>query len=68
MSLVLQPIDDPVFSPVADVPVMLRVRLLGMMAATDAGGASVLPRARKTRAVLAVLALAAPRPDRKSVV
>jgi DNA-binding SARP family transcriptional activator/TolB-like protein len=32
-----------------------------MMAATGADGTSVLPRARKTRAVLAVLALASPR-------
>jgi DNA-binding SARP family transcriptional activator/TolB-like protein len=38
------------------------LRLLGVMDATDAHGATVLPRARKTRAVLAVLALGAPRP------
>ena len=42
--------------------VRLRLRLFGVMEATDAQGGSVLPRARKTRAVLAVLALSAPRP------
>jgi DNA-binding SARP family transcriptional activator/tetratricopeptide (TPR) repeat protein len=41
---------------------ILRVRLLGPMAAEDAAGRSFLPRARKTRAILAILALAAPRP------
>jgi DNA-binding SARP family transcriptional activator/TolB-like protein len=42
--------------------VRLRLRLFGVMEATDAHGTSVLPRARKTKAVLAVLALSAPRP------
>ncbi len=32
------------------------------MAAEDADGRSILPRARKTRAILAILTLAAPRP------
>jgi len=61
MSLLLQPIDDPAESLAADVAIKLRVRLFGMMAATNAAGTSVLPRARKTRAVLAVVALASPR-------
>lgn len=39
---------------------LLRVRLLGHMRAEDAAGRSVLPRSRKAKAVLAILALAAP--------
>ncbi len=42
--------------------IRLRLRLFGTVEATDARGVSVLPRARKTKAVLAVLALSAPRP------
>jgi DNA-binding SARP family transcriptional activator len=41
---------------------LLRLELFGPMQAVDASGRSVLPRSRKTRAVLALLALAAPRP------
>ena len=41
---------------------VLRVTLFGHMRAEDASRQSVLPRSRKTRGVLAVLALAAPRP------
>lgn len=41
---------------------LLRLSLFGQMRAEDALGRSLLPRSRKTRAVLAVLALAAPRP------
>ena len=41
---------------------LLRLELFGQMQAVDASGQSVLPRSRKTRAVLALLALAAPRP------
>lgn len=40
----------------------LQVRLFGQMSVLDAAGQSVLPRVRKTRALLAMLALAAPRP------
>jgi DNA-binding SARP family transcriptional activator/TolB-like protein len=40
---------------------LLRVTLFGQMQAEDSGGHSVLPRSRKTRAVLAVLALAGSR-------
>ena len=40
----------------------LSLRLFGMMEAADAAGRSVLPRARKTRALLAILGLAGPRP------
>jgi DNA-binding SARP family transcriptional activator/TolB-like protein len=47
--------------PPDDEAVRLRLRLFGVMEATNALGDSVLPRARKTRAVLAVLALNAPR-------
>lgn len=41
---------------------VLRLRLIGTMEATAPGGASVLPPSRKTRALLAVVALSAPRP------
>lgn len=44
----------------------LSLTLLGPMCACDANGQDVLPRVRKTRAVLAVLALAAPRPVLRS--
>jgi DNA-binding SARP family transcriptional activator len=44
----------------------LRVSLLGQMRAVGASGHSVLPRSRKTRAVLAILALASPRPVLRS--
>ncbi len=40
----------------------LWVHVIGPMQATDAAGRSVLPRTRKARAMLAVLALAAPKP------
>ncbi|HME25288.1 MAG TPA: BTAD domain-containing putative transcriptional regulator [Acetobacteraceae bacterium] len=43
-----------------DAPI-LRLGLIGEMDATTAGGESVLPAGRKTRALLAVLALTAPR-------
>jgi DNA-binding SARP family transcriptional activator len=43
-------------------PPRLRLILFGPMQARDATGGNVLPRQRKSRAVLAVLALAAPRP------
>ena len=42
-------------------PVM-RVRLFGMMEAVNAGGESVLPRIRRTKAIMAMLVLAAPKP------
>jgi TolB-like protein len=45
---------------------LLRVTLLGRMRAEDTTGRSLLPRSRKTRAVLAVLALAAPNPVLRS--
>ncbi len=41
---------------------LLRLTLFGAMGATLASGESVLPRSRKARAVLAVLASVAPRP------
>jgi len=48
----------------ADPPPAARLRLglLGRMQARDVSGRSVLPRARKTQAVLAILAMAAPAP------
>lgn len=44
----------------------LRLTLLGSMAAFGPDGRSVLPRGRKTRAILAILALAAPDPVPRS--
>ena len=43
-------------------PATLHLRLLGHMRAEDSAGRSMLPRTRKARAVLAVIALASPRP------
>jgi DNA-binding SARP family transcriptional activator len=43
-------------------PVSLRLTLIGQMEAWTADEASVLPLGRKTRALLAILALSAPRP------
>jgi len=62
MSRALQTMADTMISTAPSKGVRLRLRLFGLMHATDAAGKSVLPRARKTRAVLALLALAAPRP------
>ena len=42
--------------------VAVRIRLIGQMEAWTAGNESVLPIGRKTRALLAILALSAPRP------
>ena len=47
-------------APVIGAQRLLSVTMLGPLAVHDAGGNSVLPRVRKTRAVLAILALAAP--------
>ena len=41
---------------------LLRLRLIGPMSVPGPNGEDLLPRVRKTRAVLAVLAIAAPRP------
>lgn len=41
---------------------LLRIRLFGEITAEDRSGRNVLPRNRKTRALLAVLALTAPKP------
>ena len=49
-----------------DVRPTLHLTLLGPMRARDADGNDVLPRLRKARAVLAILALAAPRPVLRS--
>jgi len=42
--------------------IVLRLRLLGAMEARTTAGVSVLPRGRKSRALLALLAMSAPRP------
>ncbi len=50
--------DVPPYAP----GVILSIRLLGRISATDRHGIDVLPRGRKARALLAILALAAPAP------
>ena len=52
--------DDAPAGP--DLGLKLRLRLFGHMAADDGKGRSHLPRTRKTRALLAVLAIASPKP------
>jgi DNA-binding SARP family transcriptional activator/TolB-like protein/Flp pilus assembly protein TadD len=53
---------ETVASPSEAVEPALRVTLFARMEATAAGGASVLPRSRKTQALLALLVLADRRP------
>ena len=48
--------------PGASGPVTVRLRLIGQMEAWTLTSESVLPAGRKTRALLAVIALSAPRP------
>jgi len=52
----------------ADVtdPVVVRLRLIGQMEAATPSGESILPPGRKTRALLAIIALSAPRPVLRS--
>jgi DNA-binding SARP family transcriptional activator/TolB-like protein len=54
--------------PVADAadPVAVRLRLIGQMEASIPNGESILPPGRKTRALLAIIALSAPRPMLRS--
>ena len=47
--------------PRRDAAPLVRIRLIGQMEAWSAGGVSILPVGRKTRGLLAILALAAPR-------
>jgi DNA-binding SARP family transcriptional activator len=53
-------------APAVSAGPLLRLSLFGQMRAVEASGRSVLPRSRKTRAVLAILALASPRPVLRS--
>ncbi len=46
----------------SSVPVLVRLRLIGQMEAWTLTSESVLPAGRKTRALLAVIALSSPRP------
>ena len=43
-------------------PVIVRLRLIGQMEAWTIASESILPTGRKTRALLAIVALSAPRP------
>ena len=47
-------------------PVAVRLRLIGQMEASTPDGESILPPGRKTRALLAIIALSAPRPVLRS--
>lgn len=47
-------------------PVVVRLRLIGQMEASTPNGESILPPGRKTRALLAIIALSAPRPVLRS--
>ena len=51
----------PTILPATD-PVLVRVRLIGQMEAWTLTSESILPTGRKTRALLAILALSSPRP------
>ncbi len=51
----------PIAPPLEDT-VAVRLRLIGQMEAVTLDGRSVLPPGKKTRALLAIVALAAPRP------
>ena len=57
--------DEPLALP-ASSEGKARLRLIGQMEAWTAGGESILPTGRKTRALLAVLALSSPRPVLRS--
>ena len=54
----------PAHAPVSSIgdPVMIRLRLIGQMEAWTLTSESILPTGRKTRALLAILALSSPRP------
>jgi DNA-binding SARP family transcriptional activator len=66
MPSALPSIDDAAAAALIGSEARLRLRLFGTMEATDAAGGSVLPKARKTRALLAYLALASPRPVQRT--
>ena len=54
-------VTSPTMTPAPD-PVMVRLRLIGQMEAWTLTSENILPSGRKTRALLAVLALSSPRP------
>src|SRR5260221_5825837 len=57
-----QRVSPSLLSPQGNDPVMVRLRLIGQMEAWTLTSESILPTGRKTRALLAILALSAPRP------
>ena len=59
MSAVTQPLAN---APPAYDPVLVRLRLIGQMEAWTLTSENILPSGRKTRALLAILALSSPRP------
>jgi DNA-binding SARP family transcriptional activator/TolB-like protein len=56
-----RPIASHMSQPIND-PVLVRLRLIGQMEAWTLTSESILPTGRKTRALLAIMALSAPRP------
>ena len=58
----LVPTASPALSAVSPGPVVLRLRLIGQMEAWALGSQNVLPGGRKTKALLAVVAMSSPRP------
>ncbi|MBV9538139.1 MAG: hypothetical protein JOY70_04305, partial [Acidisphaera sp.] len=61
MAAVVIPATFPRRAAPAETGAVVRLTLFGPMRAEDTGGRDLLPRQRKTRAILAILALAAPR-------
>src|SRR5271165_2413356 len=59
---ITQRFQGPIPPPPVAEPVVLRLRLIGQMEAWTLTSESVLPAGRKTRALLAIIALSAPRP------
>src|SRR5271166_4336838 len=58
---ITQRFQGPIPPPPVAEPVVIRLRLIGQMEAWTLTSESVLPSGRKTRALLAILALSSPR-------
>src|SRR5713101_8120963 len=57
-----QLVTPSLLSPQGNDPVLVRLRLIGQMEAWTLTSENILPTGRKTRALLAILALSSPRP------
>ncbi len=60
--VLLASVNDQIIAPEVSVSFAVRLRLIGQMEAWTVNSENVLPLGRKTRALLAILALSAPRP------